>query len=165
MLTVKELDRFIIGRHGDPIDDDPKSGLSEEGNAQATLLAEAIQRSFQAKSQIDGVVLSSTAIRATQTAKIIANKLNIPKFNDRSLENRYGDVNVEDAIATLEQYLARTIILIGHEPSLQQILYALGVTPPKHFRQGWDSSFNLLQHGQAYVIDNTQNGVINRLPE
>lgn len=161
MFTSKSADVLILARHCEPYDDDSKSGLSDEGMKQAALLAGAIQRFLPAGKQEDGIIISSTAPRADQTARILVDTLQFPKVFLQELERG----NIEDIIEKLENLKKVVTIVVGHEPSLQEILYALGLTPTGECcDRRSPTNFNLLRHGQAYVINNTDSGKITRLP-
>ena len=156
-------DFLVLARHCEPIDDDPKSALSDEGKQQAAVLACAIQRFMSAGRKKDGTIISSTAPRASQTTRILAESLRFPRVFSRELERGYP----EDIMDKLDNLYRMVTIVVGHEPSLQQILYAMGLTPPNEYLDQYSRtiSFGLLRHGQAYVIDYTNDKKVTRLPD
>ena len=161
MSIDKPANLLFFARHCEPIDDDPKSALSNAGKQQAELLAGAIQRFMSAGGTTDGIIVSSTAPRADQTAGILVGSLRYPKVYSRELER--GDP--EDIMNKLDFLYKMVTIVVGHEPSLQQILYAMGLTPTEEYCNRYSpTTFNLLRHGQAYVIDYTDKKKVRRLP-
>lgn len=76
-------------------------------------------------------ILCSPALRAKQTCHLVANTLNIPE-NNISLEPKIYDASCNDLIALVKQYSKGIYILliIGHNPGLDQLLGYLSRDPP-----------------------------------
>lgn len=77
--------------------------------------------------KIDGI-LSSTAKRAKQTAQITAQVLGVPEENiqwDRSLYHASADHLLH--VIQAQQADLQTLILVGHNPGLTELIVRLGV--------------------------------------
>ena len=76
-------------------------------------------------------IVCSPALRAKQTCQLVAEQLDMPQDNVL-LETRIYDASLSDLIAVIKQYSEgiHTLLLIGHNPGLDQLLCYLSQDPP-----------------------------------
>ncbi len=125
---MKEL---IIVRHAksswkDPSLDDRERPLNKRGERDAPEMG---TRLAQRKERPD-LIVSSPAVRALETARIIARKLGYPRKDIVLKDRLYGAGIVEllDVIRDADDSLV-TLMLFGHNPGLTELANHLGPRP------------------------------------
>lgn len=98
--------------------------------------------------RIDRIVYSP-ALRAKQTCQLVAEELGIPQHNI-FLETGVYEASLDNLIAIINQHSknAHTLLIIGHNPGLDQLLCYLSKDPPPV-----DSSGKLLTTAAVAVLD------------
>ena len=124
--------RLIIMRHA-------KSDWSDEGSPDfdrplTTRGRKAAKQMGQwLKQQQFGIdqILCSPALRAKQTAQLVMEQLNLPQ-KSMLWDSRIYEASLSDLIALVHQYGEgiHTLLLIGHNPGLDQLLCHLSNVPP-----------------------------------
>ena len=101
--------------------------LTARGKKSAKLIGEWLK---QKAYRIDRVICSP-ALRAKQTCQLVTQKLDIPQ-NNVLWENRIYDASLEELISLINQYShgIHTLLIIGHNPGLDQLLCYLSKDPP-----------------------------------
>lgn len=96
-----------------------------------------------------GQILCSPALRAEQTGQLVLEQLNLPQ---KSIlwESRIYQASLPDLIALIQQHGEgiRTLLVIGHNPGLDQLLCHLSKEPPLLNKSG-----KLLTTAAVAVLD------------
>jgi phosphohistidine phosphatase len=118
---------------GDAWPDDAKRPLSEDGMSSMRKAARGLDRLGVA---VD-VVLTSTLVRAKQTAEIVAGALN-PRPPVSTVDSLAPGGTYQEIVADLEKQTRRKrIALVGHEPGIGEFAARLiGSRHPIEFKKG-----------------------------
>lgn len=131
----QSLELYVL-RHadaGDPAQwpgDDADRPLSKKGRRQARRLAEWL-RALKLKPD---AVVTSPKLRAVDTAKPIAKRLNAPLTEDQRLADAFDGSDLEGLVAGLDAGAAR-VVLVGHDPDFSGLVSWL-VGAPVSLRKG-----------------------------
>lgn len=158
--------RLLILRHAKSDRDDSVSDfdrpLARRGEREAPLAGEHIK----ARGWLPDHVLSSPAVRARDTARVVMRVLGLPKtaihFDERIyMASRAMLLRVlADCPAD-----ARTVLVIGHNPGLEELLEYLSATPPTRNADGKllttsalaaldiDSDWSAVKRGGARLVE------------
>lgn len=123
--------QLIIMRHA-------KSDWSEEHNsdferplaARGKKAAKQMGKWLKHRYRIDRIICSP-ALRAKQTCQLVAEQLRLPQNHIR-WESEIYDASLSDLISVTKKYSEdiRTLLLVGHNPGLDQLLCYLSRDPP-----------------------------------
>lgn len=117
-MKVYFLRHGLAGDRAEWQGDDFDRQLTEEGKKKLTRTAETIAT---LDLKLD-VIITSPLVRASQTAEIVAHKLNLltKLVKDDRLD---PDLNIRRLAKILEEYADRdAIMLVGHEPSFSELV-------------------------------------------
>ena len=122
------MKKIILIRHAKSAWDNPwlndhDRPLAERGIHDAPMMAKRLKkRKIQPK-----IILSSTAVRAAETAKIIARELEFPESEITFEENLYhASPNKILKYIHLQKDAKDTILVVGHNPGLNELIEYLG---------------------------------------
>src|SRR5262245_28651933 len=136
--------QLYLLRHADAEDDrthDQQRALTNKGEKQAR----NVGKFCRSHSIIPEMILSSPLLRAEQTARILAQELDMPDLVKLQDFLRPG-MTAENAISCLEKYAEKaSILLVGHEPDFSKLAgYLIGTSAGNiHFRKATLMSVNL----------------------
>lgn len=114
------MKQVILVRHAKSVpygyDDDFSRGLTDRGESDA----EEIGTQLKKQKVTPGMIISSPAKRAMETARIFAEALNFPKNGIVSLEAIYEGITTSDFIALLHELPENlnTVFVFGHNPTI-----------------------------------------------
>lgn len=100
--------------------------IGPEGDASRPLTEKGVQRTEEAAVALQAmdlaldIILTSPALRAMQTAEIVARVLEVPLKHERLLGGRLGLDELETAWA--ENEMPQNALLVGHEPDLSAVI-------------------------------------------
>lgn len=94
-------------------------------------------------------ILCSPALRAKQTGQLVLKQLNLPQ-KSMLYDSRIYEASLPDLIALIHQYGEgiRTLLIIGHNPGLDQLLCRISKVPPPVNQSG-----KLLTTAAVAVLD------------
>ncbi len=122
------MKKIILIRHAKSAWDNPwlndhDRPLAERGIHDAPMMAKRLKkRKIQPK-----IILSSTAVRAAETAKIIARELEFPESEITFEENLYhASPNKILKYIHLQKDSKDTLIVVGHNPGFNELIAYLG---------------------------------------
>ncbi|MBN3520294.1 histidine phosphatase family protein [Algoriphagus lutimaris] len=122
------MKKIILVRHGKSAWDKPfladhKRPLAERGLRDVPVMAERLK----ARNIEPDLFLSSSATRALTTAELTAEVLGFPKKNIRADEHLYH-ASPEKILKIIhhQKDSHQTILLFGHNPGLNELIYLLG---------------------------------------
>ena len=151
--------RLIIMRHA-------KSDWSEEGRpdfdrpltARGRKAAKQMGQWPKQQQFHIGQILCSPALRAKQTGQLVLEQLNLPQ-KSMLWDSKIYEASLPDLIALIQQYGQgiRTLLIIGHNPGLDQLLCHLSNTPPPAGQSGkllTTAALAVLDFGAAAISAN-----------
>lgn len=122
------MKKLILIRHAkssweDPLLDDHERPLNDRGHRDAPQMAQRLKE----KEVIADLIISSTAVRAKATAYITAERLDFPKEEILIRKDLYHTSENEmlKVLTRLPDTL-NTVLLIGHNPGLNDLIIRLG---------------------------------------
>lgn len=123
--------RVYVVRHAEAEDHHAGKGdaarrLTERGRLQAAGLAEAFEAGEAPLDKRPRAVVSSPAVRARQTAEPIAKALGLVVECIDTISPGAGDEDVLEAIARYAHREVRSVIIVGHNPTLAAITSSWG---------------------------------------
>ncbi len=120
--TYENMKTLYVVRHGKACPasmetDDFKRPLTEEGREDAKAMAKRVRK----KDIIPGLLMSSPADRALETAHIFAKKLKYPPLKILLKQGIYDEENetLREIVRAIDDSY-QTVMLFGHEPALSQ---------------------------------------------
>lgn len=123
------MKKLILIRHAKsswdkPWQNDHDRPLAERGLRDAPEMAKRLKkRGIQPE-----IILSSTALRAIQTAKITAQELNFPEEKIETEKNLFhASPNMILKIIHMQKDTHDTLFVFGHNPGLNELINELGV--------------------------------------
>lgn len=100
--------------------------VGEEGDGSRQLTERGVQRTEEAAAALHALdleldlILSSPAVRAVQTAEIVAAVLEVPLKKERILGVSLGLTELEAALE--EHNMQANVLLVGHEPDFSAVI-------------------------------------------
>lgn len=140
--------RLYIVRHGkaeraSPTGADRDRALRPRGERQALWLGERVATRTSVSDR-PALILTSGYTRAMDTARLIGGAIGCPVRREASLE--FGPVEaVVELVAAVRDGATAAIMLVGHNPQLEEVIAALAPGAPPEARR--------LRTGQAVVLD------------
>lgn len=115
LMKTLFLIRHAEAAYADDNTNDFERPLTEAGLQQANQMAEKL-KTFDIKPDL---IISSSALRALTTAKIMADVLHYPNETIKTVENIYSG-GIEDLMETIRHTdkTINTLLLVGHNPNL-----------------------------------------------
>lgn len=159
--------QIVVARHGHFEFFTPGQPLSDEGKAQAGVLAQSIS-SFLANDLSHAIIVASFMPRADTYAAILAKALNIASTSSLALGNLNGvakdcEVIIHELELFTSQYAA--VILVTHSPTTYLLPPYFGAQRDQLLNvTSKDFDFPPLDMGEAYAI-HTETGDVIRLPK
>lgn len=101
-------------------------GVGENGDVSRQLTEKGVQRTEEAAAALHAMdleldlILTSPAVRAVQTAEIVAQVLDVPLKHERILGT---NLSLDDLEGALEEHnMQLNVLLVGHEPDFSVII-------------------------------------------
>lgn len=159
--------QIVVARHGHFEFFTPGQPLSDEGKAQAGVLAQSIS-SFLANDLSRAIIVASYAPRADKYAAILANTLHLALTYSATLGNPNGVTkDCEVIVEQLELFTSKyaIVILVTHSPTTHYLPPYFGAQRDQLLNvTSKDFGFPPLDMGEAYAI-HTETGDVIRLPK
>ena len=114
-VRVHLLRHAHAGNAFDWIGDDDLRPLTDKGRKQCQRLGSFLE----AHAVRPDVIVTSPRVRASQTAEIVAGKLDMTVKTDRRLADGFGK---RELWALLDETGAREVMFVGHDPDLSSLL-------------------------------------------
>ncbi|MBC7834327.1 MAG: histidine phosphatase family protein [Phycisphaerales bacterium] len=124
MAIDESIFTLVVARHGKANQDsttgrDEDRELLERGERQARYLGAAIAE------RRPGLLLTSDLVRAAQTSGVIMESLSCPWRFEPSLRTGHDAAEVVRVIASERATCGAALVLVGHNPQLEQLLGVL----------------------------------------
>lgn len=122
------MKKFILIRHGksawdQPFLDDHDRPLAERGQRDVPKMAQRLKK----KGILPDLIISSSALRALDTAKITAKELGYPKKEIKQDPHLYhASPHAMLKILRMQHDSVETLLLFGHNPGLNDLITYLG---------------------------------------
>lgn len=122
-MRVLYVMRHCKSRWDEPDTDDHERGLNNRGKSDAIALGAALRE----RASPPDLIVSSTARRARATARRVASAWGYD--GTVRLEKALYEGGVTECLATIESLpdAAQSVLLIGHNPTLETLLWTLGL--------------------------------------
>lgn len=139
--------RLYVVRHGKaekdaPTGRDDQRPLAPKGREQAQYLATQLKAGKRPLEHKPKVILSSTAIRAADTARLIAEVMGMKVTFEEALSPESETSDVYSLIIGLVKH-TESALVVGHNPALEKIVAKFGGVD--ELRTGELSSLNIIQ--------------------